>query len=84
MSALRMGMQTIAESIGRRKGTFVLAKTEASDGIPNPFVLAVGSIRSVSVNGGFLITIGLARDQVERLRAMCDEALGDDRAEVLS
>lgn len=80
MSMLSEGLQAIADAIGRRKGTFVLAKTDAADGIPNQFVLAVGSIRAVSVNGGFLITIGLDREQVEKLRSMCDEALALWRA----
>lgn len=85
MSSLSAGMWLIAEVIGHRKGTFVLAKTEESDGLPDPFVLAVGSIRAVSVGKGFVITIGLAREQVQTLRAMCDEALaeGQSREQVL-
>lgn len=77
MSVLSMGLREIAESIGRKKGTFVLAKTTSADGATKPFALAVGSINAVSVNGGFTIMLGLSRDQVEKLRAMCDEALGE-------
>ncbi len=77
MSDLREGLQAIAEALGRGKGTFVLARTVATDGISNPFVLAVGSIRSVRINKGFMITIGLSREQLEALRTMCDETLAE-------
>lgn len=79
MSDLSAGLREIAESIKRGKGNFVLAKTDPSDKLTTkPFALAVGSIRAVSVSGGFTIMIGLKRDQVETLRAMCDEALAED------
>jgi hypothetical protein len=79
VSALSAGLREIAESIGRKKGSFVLAKTDPTDkNATKPYALAVGSIRALSVNGGFTIMIGLSRDQVEKLRAMCDEVLIED------
>lgn len=76
-SKLTTGLHEIAESIGRGKGSFVLASTSPGEGVTKPFALAVGSIRALSVSGGFTIMIGLSRDQVEKLRAMCDEALAE-------
>jgi hypothetical protein len=79
VSKLSAGLREIAESIKRGKGNFVLAKTDPLDKLATkPYALAVGSIRAVSVNGGFTIMIGLTRDQVEKLRAMCDEVLAEN------
>lgn len=79
-SKLSKGLREIAESIDRGKGSFVLAPTTPGDGVTNPFALAVGSIRALSLNGGFTIMIGLTREQVEKLRAMCDEVLVEEKA----
>jgi hypothetical protein len=82
-SKLTVGLREIAESIGRGKGSFVLAPAAPGDGVTKPFALAepfalaVGSIRTLTVNGGFTIMIGLTRDQVGKLRTMCDEALAE-------
>jgi len=76
-SKLAAGVREIAESIGRGKGTFVLAPTAPGDGVTKPFALAVGSSRTVQVNGGFTIMLGLSREQVGKLRTMCDEALAE-------
>jgi len=78
---MRESVTAIAASIGRGKGTFVLARTEPSDGASKPFNLAAGSINAVRVNGGFMVSIGLSRQQVEGLRAMCDEVLAEDPLE---
>lgn len=81
MSSLSAGLREIAESISRKKGNFVLAKTDPTDKLATkPYALAVGSIRVLSVNGGFTIMIGLRRDQVETLRDMCIEALAETSA----
>ena len=77
-SKLSVGLREIAESIGRGKGSFVLAPAAPEDGVTKPFALAVGSIRALTLNGGFSIMIGLTREQVEKLRAMCDEALAEE------
>ena len=75
MSKLSDGLKEIATSITRRKGNFVLARSPKGES--KPYSLAVGSSRAVQVNGGLMIMIGLSRDQVEKLRAMCDEALAE-------
>ena len=75
--SMRDGVNVVAESIGRGKGTFVLARTVPSDGASKPFALAAGSINVIRVNGGFMVSIGLSRKQVEALRSMCDEALAE-------
>jgi hypothetical protein len=66
-------LDEIRSSISRGKGTFGLAQTPAGQG--KPFSLAVGSIRAVQVDRGFMIVLGLSRDQVVTLREMCDELL---------
>jgi hypothetical protein len=66
-------LDEIRSSISRGKGTFGLARTPAGQG--KPFSLAVGSIRAVQIDRGFMIVLGLSRDQVVKLRAMCDELL---------
>lgn len=75
--SMREAVTAIAASIGRGKGTFALARAVPSDGISKPFVLATGSINATRVNGGFMVTIGLSREQVEVLRTMCDDALAE-------
>ncbi len=75
MSALSAGLRAIVEALERGEGSFVLERAAPSDGMTQPFALAVGSIRGVHVDGGLLLTLGLSREQVERLREMCDEAL---------
>lgn len=81
MTSLAAGLREIASAIGRRKGTFVLAPTSPDDAVQNPFALAVGSWRAVQVDGGFIVTLGLSREQVEKLRTMCDEALTKSQME---
>jgi hypothetical protein len=70
---LRDVLDEIRSSISRGKGTFGLAPTPLGQG--KPYSLAVGSIRTVQVDRGFIITLGLSRDQVVKLREMCDEVL---------
>lgn len=77
--SLKDVLDDIRSSIGRGKGTFGLARTPAGQG--KPFSLAVGSIRAVQVDRGFIITLGLSREQVVVLRGMCDELLTADSGE---
>ncbi len=71
---LQDALDEIRASIGRGKGTFGLAPAPPGQG--KPYSLAVGSIRAVQIDRGFMIMLGLSRDQVVKLRAMCDELLG--------
>lgn len=73
---LQDALLKIASSISRGKGTF--AVTRSPSGQAKPYSLAVGSIRTVQVDGGFIITLGLSRDQVVTLREMCDEVLAPE------
>lgn len=75
---MREAVNMVAASIERGKGTFVLARTVPSDGASKPFALAAGSVNAIRINNGFMVSIGLSRDQVAALRAMCDEALAAD------
>lgn len=68
-------LDEIRSSIGRGKGTFGLAESPPDRG--KPYSLVVGSIRTVQVDGGFIISLGLSRSQVVTLREMCDELLGE-------
>lgn len=76
-SSVKMTMQDalneICASIRRGKGTFAVTPSPLEQ--VKPFSLTVGSIRAVQVPDGFIITLGLSRDQVEKLREMCDELL---------
>jgi hypothetical protein len=65
----------IRDSIGRGKGTFTL--THAPAGQAKPFNLSAGSIRAIQVSGGFIVSLGLSRDQVATLRDICDALLAD-------
>jgi len=77
---MRQALDEIRSSIGRGKGTFAVSRMPAGQG--KPFSLSVGSIRVVRVDGGFVISLGLSRDQVAKLRAMCDEMLAEEPASV--
>lgn len=70
---LQDAFNEIRSSITRGKGTFAVTHAPAGQG--KPFSLAVGSIRTVQIDGGFIISLSLSRDQVAKLRAMCDELL---------
>lgn len=65
----------IRSSISRGKGTFTL--THAPAGQAKPFNLSAGSIRAIQVPGGFVVSLGLSRDQVAWLRDRCDELLAE-------
>jgi len=71
-------LNEIRGAISRGKGTFGLAPTPPGQG--KPYSLAAGSIRAVQVEGGFIVVLGLERDQVVRLRAMCDDLLAETEA----
>jgi len=74
-------LNEIRSSIRRGKGTFGLASSPPDRG--KPYTLVTGSIRTVQIDGGFIISLGLSRDQVVKLREQCDELLRGD-AEGLS
>jgi len=77
LPSLQSALEHITQAIGRGKGRFALAIAPAGAWPYSkaPFVLAAGSIRSVSVRGGFIITIGMTREHLLELRELCDEAL---------
>ena len=75
MTTMQDGLLQIRAAIGRGKGTFVLTRSPPGQG--KPFSLAAGSIRAVQVEGGFIVVLGLTRDQVAMLREMCDELLAE-------
>lgn len=78
MRTLQDALNQINSSISRGKGTFAVIPSPS--GQSKPFSLAVGSIRAVQVPGGFIITLGLTRDQVATFREMCDELLAVEPA----
>jgi len=88
MTTMKEALDEIRAAISRGKGTFALTPGLVGQG--KPFSLVVGSIRAVcatqegiravQIPGGFIITLGLARDQVKALRAMCDDLLGAEDA----
>ena len=72
MTDLKGGLVRIATTINRGKGGFTLGTEEGKAS------LAVGAPTAVKVNGtngGFIVMLGLSREQVEELREMCNETL---------
>jgi hypothetical protein len=72
---LKEGIRNIGESIMRGKGNFALSRAPASEGPRNEFVLSAGSHQAVQVKNGFMVSIGLDREKVARLRDWCDDLL---------
>lgn len=62
-------LKRIVDSIQRKKGSFELAQA------PEGFALAAGSWRAVKVNGGFIVTLQLSREQIGYLKDQCEKAL---------
>lgn len=75
---LRQGLRDIIDSISRNKGNFVVAHTPPNDitFAKNPFTMAVGSHMAVRAGGGFIISVGLSREKLIKLRDWCNELLG--------
>lgn len=62
-------LRNIVDSISRGKGSWSLANQDGNQ------LLTVGSVRTVRVNGGFIVSIGLNRDQLTQLRDAADALL---------
>jgi hypothetical protein len=75
--SLREGLRGIVDSISRKKGNYVVAHTPTDDPslVENPFTMAIGSYRVVKAGGGFIISIGLNREKLIKLRDWCNELL---------
>jgi hypothetical protein len=63
-------LASVAESMSRKSGTFGL--TQAPLGEKAPFVMVAGHHQAVEVPGGFLVCLGITREQVLNLRDVCD------------
>lgn len=72
MKALEEGMRDIAAAIKRNNGQFVVAPTPSTPLSKKSFTLAVGARNAVTINGGFIVVLGLSREQLVELRATCD------------
>jgi hypothetical protein len=72
-------LRDIIDSISRKKGNFVVAHTPTDDVAfaKNPFTIAVGSYVAVRAGGGFIISVGLSREKLTKLRDWCNELLGE-------
>jgi hypothetical protein len=91
--ALENSLQDVAAAVARGEGGISLAAggnivladwqggalASSKTAVPSPFAtLAIGgAVRSVEVEGGVIMATPLDRDQVKRLRAMCDQVLGE-------
>ncbi len=62
-------LKGILEAIGRGRGSWAL--TAAS----GKAMLAVGAAKAVTAAGGFIVTLGLGREELVKLRDAADEAL---------
>lgn len=65
----------VAEACRRGKGTFGLARNSKRH--PTPFALVAGHHKVVDIESGYLVSLGLTRDQVERLRDQCNVLLDE-------
>lgn len=72
------GLVEIADGVRRGKARFSLALTtkKAAYGTA-PFTLSIGAPRTIQIPGGFIISLGMRRDQLEFLRDRCSELLGE-------
>lgn len=96
--ALENSLQDVAAAVARGEGGISLAAggsivladwnigtlASGKTAVPSPFAtLAIGgAVRSVEVEGGVIMATPLDRDQVLRLREMCDAVIGDRKSEV--
>lgn len=71
------GLKRIAESIGRHKGTFSIARTDPRAGglMSSPFSLSLGAPNVVKVTGGTIVSLGLTKERLRELRDACDALL---------
>lgn len=70
MKSLQEALIDLAARISRRKSGFTLTK-DGFDG----YTLASGSPNTVKVKGGFIVALGLKRDQLESLRDQANALL---------
>lgn len=77
LETFQQGLLRIADSIGRRKGNFALAHNPTFES-KDPFILAAGCHQVIKSNGGFIVTIGLDKEKLTRLRDTCNALLGPD------
>jgi hypothetical protein len=83
-------IEEIRRAVSRGKGTFGIGHSTL--GPPHkPFTLVLGSIRALTVDkelrhdqGGYVVTLGLTVEQVERLRDDCQTLLDEYRGPVPS
>lgn len=84
--SMREALAAIADAFTRGKGTFALARLDVLEREvqknPKPFALCAGATKAVQTKTGVIVTLSLDREQVEKLRAMCDDALKEDHAPV--
>jgi len=62
----------INDSLKRKKGTFVLAKENGTN------MLFTGAPTAARSENGYVIALGLSREQVVKLRDMCEAALEEE------
>lgn len=65
----------IASSVGRKKASFAVTPNPKT-GDPAPFALHAGASKIVKVDGGYVVSMNVRRDQLEKLRDECNELLG--------
>jgi hypothetical protein len=81
LGSLREALIVCVDSLSRGKGTYVLARlTDQERAMPenrgrDRFSLCTSAAKASRIPDGVIITLAMSREQVEQLRAMCDEAL---------
>lgn len=83
MRTMQEATKDIIASIARQKGSFAVTKSPTNAPTAKPFTLTAGSWRAVLVAGGYMVSLGLSREQLAMLRDECDALLretdGDDK-----
>lgn len=73
---------TIVATIQRKRSTFAITKADPTAktqfGHEVPFALTAGSDKVVKVAGGFVVSMSISREQLQKLRDTCDELLQTD------
>jgi hypothetical protein len=75
MKSAKEAAIAIGEAISRQKAAFDI--THSPESGARPFLLLAGSYRAAKNGRGYIISMSLSREQLQALRALCSELLGE-------
>lgn len=77
MKTFSDGMKEVAASLNRDVGAAAtLALTLAEPHAPRPYSFTIGAPEVTKVGKGYIISLGLTRDQLIEVREQCNDLLG--------